>query len=219
MNKKDLELFKQAIDEGISNRFDKLAAACTEEIVCSERHNLAMQAIVYGKIDTKRTWSPRMKRVVAVLVAAALLLTSCGIIFRDEIREVFEELFVKLSFNNSDESQQIIEDVYMLGYVPDGYVINNETKGFSIIQYGYINNDNNILVFEQSVITNAEFVVNSEQSKSEVINILNVDIYHRYTNENHYYIWRDNKYVMNLSLEYEISIDELTRIVEGITVK
>ena len=219
MNKKDLELFKQAIDEGISNRFDKLAAAWTEEIIYSEKHKLAMQAIVYGKTDTNRTWSPRMKRVVAVLVAAALLLTSCGIIFRDEIREVFEELFVKLSFNNSDESQQIIEDVYMLGYVPDGYVINKETKGFTVIQYGYLNNENNILVFEQSVITNAEFVVDSEQSKSEIINILNVEVYHRYTDEKHYYIWRDNKYAMSLSLEYEISIDELTRIIEGITVK
>lgn len=218
MNKKDLELFKQAIDEGISNRFDKLAAACTEEIVCSEKHNLAMRAIIYGKADTKRAWSPRIKRIVAILVAAALLLTSCGIIFRDEIREVFEEFFVTLYFG-SDESQQIIEDVYMLGYVPDGYVINNETKGFTVIQYGYINSDNNILVFEQSVITNAEFVVDSEESKSEIINILNIEVYHRYTDENHYYIWRDNKYAMSLSLEYEISIDELSRIIEGITVK
>ena len=218
MNDDNLALFKQALSEGLSNRFDSIANSYTDDVVCSEQHKIAMRAIVYGKTGRKSTWSPKMKRIVAILVAAALLLTSCGIIFRNEIREVFEEFFVKLSFG-SDESQQIIEDVYMLGYVPDGYVINKETKGFTVIQYGYINSDNNILVFEQSVITNAEFVVDSEESKSEIINILNIEVYHRYTDEKHYYVWRDNKDAMSLSLEYEISIDELTRIIEGITVK
>ena len=55
MDKSNLELFKQALDEAVSNKFDNMAANCTEEIVCSERHKLAMQAIVYGKGDTKRT--------------------------------------------------------------------------------------------------------------------------------------------------------------------
>ena len=86
MDKTNLELFKQALTEAVSNKFDNIAANCTEEIACSEKHNLAMRAIVYGKTDTKRVWSPRMKRIIAILVAAALLLTSCGIIFRICIR-------------------------------------------------------------------------------------------------------------------------------------
>ena len=98
MDKSNLELFKQAINEAVSNKFDNMATSCTEEIVCSEKHNLAMRAIVYGKTDTKRVWSPRMKRIIAILVAAALLLTSCGIIFRNEIREMFKELFASITF-------------------------------------------------------------------------------------------------------------------------
>jgi alkylhydroperoxidase/carboxymuconolactone decarboxylase family protein YurZ len=99
MNKTNLELFKQALDEAVSNQFDKLAAQCDEEIICSEKHKLAMRAIVYGKTETAQTLSPKMKRLIAILVAAALLLTGCAIIFRNEIREVFEEFFVKLTYS------------------------------------------------------------------------------------------------------------------------
>ena len=111
MDKSNLELFKQAISDGLSKKFDSVVNSYTDEIVCSEQHNLAMRTIVYGKADAKRTWSPKMKRVVAILIAAALLLTSCGIIFRNEIREVFEEFFVKLTYDRYDESTENIKDV------------------------------------------------------------------------------------------------------------
>ena len=121
MDKSNLELFKQALNEAVSNKFDKMADECTEELVYSEKHKLAMRTIVYGKTDNKRSLSPRMRRIIAILVAAALLLTSCGIIFRNEIREIFEEFFVKLTYESNEESQQILEEVYCLGYVPKGY--------------------------------------------------------------------------------------------------
>ena len=102
MDKSNLELFKQAISEGLANRFDSVVNSYTDEIVCSEKHNMAMRTIVYGKADAKRVWSPKMKRIIAILVAAALVLTSCGIIFRNEIREIFEEVFVKLSYSDGE---------------------------------------------------------------------------------------------------------------------
>ena len=74
MDKTNLELFQQALNEGLSNRFDSLAEEYTGEIVCSRKHKLAMRTIVYGKAGGARAWSPRMRRVVAILVAAALLL-------------------------------------------------------------------------------------------------------------------------------------------------
>ena len=54
MGKSNLELFKQALNEAVSNKFDKMADECTEEIVYSDRHKLAMRTIVYGKTDNKR---------------------------------------------------------------------------------------------------------------------------------------------------------------------
>ena len=86
MDKSNLELFKQAVNEAVSNKFDSMADSCTEEIVCSEKHKLAIRTIIYGETKAKRVWSPKMKRIIAILVAAALLLTSCGILFGYEIR-------------------------------------------------------------------------------------------------------------------------------------
>ena len=107
MDKSNLELFKQALNEAVSNKFDKMADECTEEIVYSEKHKLAMRTIVYGKTDNKRVWSPKMKRIIAILIAAALLLTSCGIIFRNEIREIFKEFFVSLTYESNDKNDEM----------------------------------------------------------------------------------------------------------------
>lgn len=96
MKKSNLELFKRALNEAISEKFDDMAAECTEKIVCSEKHKIAMRTIIYGKIE-RRPWSLKKKMTVAILIAAALLLTGCGIIFRDEIRESFNNFYVSIA--------------------------------------------------------------------------------------------------------------------------
>jgi hypothetical protein len=219
MNKKDLELFKQAIDEGISNRFDKLAAACTEEIVCSERHNLAMQAIVYGKIDTKRTWSPRMKRIVAILVAAALLLTSCGIIFRNEIKEIFSDFFVSVKYDNNDKIGQTLDNIYYLSYIPDGYIIEDEIIGSLFVQYRYIDDDNHVIIFTQNILNGMEYIIDSENGYSEMIEIDKIKVYYRYTGEMHIFVWNDDNYSLKLTSNNKLTDDEIAEIVDGIKAK
>ena len=136
MDKNNLELFKQALNEAVSNKFDKMAEECTEEIVYSERHKLAMRTIVYGKADAKRVWSPKMRRIIAILIAVALLLTSCGIIFRNEIREIFKEFFVSLTYEGDEESPLIIKEVYTLSYVPEEYSLEkrNDRKNICTIR-------------------------------------------------------------------------------------
>ena len=111
MDRTNLELFKQAIRDGICKRCDSIAAECAGEITCSDGHSLAMRTIVYGKIEKARSLSPRARQIIAILVAAALLLTGCGIIFRNEIREVFDDLFVSLYFTNDDETPKTIEEI------------------------------------------------------------------------------------------------------------
>ena len=219
MNKKDLELFRQAIDEGFSNRFDKLAAACTEEIVCSEKHNLAMRAIIYGKADTKRTWSPRMKRIVAILVAAALLLTSCGIIFRNEIKEIFSDFFVSVKYDNNDKIGQTLDNIYYLSYVPDGYFIEDEIIGSLFVQYRYVDDDNHVIVFTQNIMNGMEYIFDSENGYSEIIEIDKMKVYYRYTGEMHIFAWSDGDYSLKLNSNNKLTNDEIAKIVGGIKAK
>ena len=219
MDKSNLELFKQALNEAVSNKFDKMADECTEEIVYSERHKLAMRTIVYGKTDNKRVWSPKMKRIIAILIAAALLLTSCGIIFRNEIREIFEEFFVKLTYDEDDESTESIKDVYYLGYVPEGYTLKRESATDVYIKYKFENQTGDFISFEQRAITSSDFYIDIEQGYSQINEIEKLDVYYRYTEKNHHYAWNDGKYSIKIKTNTKLSVDEIILLIDGIITK
>ena len=219
MDKSNLELFKQALSEAVSNKFDNMAASCTEEIVCSEKHNLSMRAIVYGKGDTKLAWSPRMKRIIAILVATALLLTSCGIIFRNEIREVFKEFFASITFEGDESNVDTIDEVYQLKYVPDGYSLVEERIASIIVFYKFTDINGNDLVFEQNVIDGITFAIDSENGYSKILTVNTYDIYYRRTSASHFYIWNDNYYSLLIRSSAELTNEELIKIINGITVR
>ena len=219
MDKTNLELFKQALNEAVSNKFDNMAASCTEEIICSEKHNLAMRAILYGKTDSKRVWSPRMKRIVAILIAAALLLTSCGIIFRNEIREVFKDFFASITFEGDESKVDTIDEIYQLKYVPDGYSLVEENISPLGVVYKFIDINGNIIKFEQCVLNNTDFLIDSESGYSQIVGVNKYDVYYRSTDTFHYYIWNDSKYALTLRSTVPLSNETIILIIEGITIK
>ena len=219
MDKSNLELFKQALNEAVSNKFDKMADECTEEIVYSDRHKLAMRTIVYGKADTKRVWTPKMKRIIAILIAVALLLTSCGIIFRNEIREIFEEFFVKLTYDGDDESTELIEDVYYLSYIPDGYILKKQHISVTYIQYKYEDQKGDFISFEQRAIALTDFVIDSEKGYSKMQEIEKYEVYYRFTSENHLYVFNNGKYSLNIKSSTKLSNEDIILILDGLTIK
>lgn len=219
MDKSNLELFKQALNEAVSNKFDKMADECTEEIVYSDRHKLAMRTIIYGKADTKRVWSPKMRRIIAILIAVALLLTSCGIIFRNEIREIFKEFFVSLTYESDDKSNDMIEEVYFPSYLPEGYDLKKEEITKMFVRYEFVNENGNFLCFEQHAIALTDFVVDSESGYSKIHEIKKYEVYYRSTNKYHHYIWHSEKYSMTIKSSTYLSNVEIVLLLDGITVK
>lgn len=219
MDKTNLELFKQALSEGLSNKIDSIADSYTEEIVCSEKHNLAMRAIVYGKADAKRVWTPKMKRIIALLVAAALILTSCAIIYRHEIREVIEKFFVKLTYSDNDSEGTAIEDVYELTYVPEGYYLEEESIITVNTRYIFSNSNGNEIQFDQCILDGTSFVVDIESGYNRIVDIQKYEIYYRYTDDSHHYIWNDGKYSMKIKSSEKLSNAEIESILDGIIIK
>lgn len=220
MHENDLALFKQAINEGVDNKLNSIVSSYTEEIESSERHKLAMRTIVYGKVDEapKRKKLP-MKRIIATIVAAALLLTSCGIIFRNQIREIFRDLYVKLTYGEDASSGRLIDDIYMLTYVPEGYSLEREMIDPSLVQYKYVNEENEHIVFEQRTVNSSIFVVDSEDGYSEIKEIEEYDVYYRFTDLSYIYVWSDEKYSIKLKSGTKLSNEEIIQIIEGITIK
>lgn len=222
MDKSNLELFKQAVAEGFSNKIDSIASSYTEEIVCSEQHKIAMQTIIHGKIGEKTAKSLKTKRIIAILIAAALLLTSCGIIFRNEIRDIFESIydfFVAVSYTEEDSDGATIEEVYKLGYVPEGYSLEKEITRPLCIQYKFINQSGDYFWFEQNLIDGTDFVVDSESGYTKFVDVENYEVYYRSVDEKHFYIWNDGKYSIKLSSSTEITNNEILLIIKGILIK
>ena len=222
MDKNNLELFKQAIRDGLSKKFDSVVNSYTDEIVCSEQHNLAMRTIVYGKADAKRTWSPKMKRIVAILVAAALLLTSCGIIFRNEIREVFEDVcdfFVAITYTEKGADGRVVKEIYELSYLPEGYSLSIENIRPLRVKYEYINKNGDCIWFEQKSIDGTDFYIDSESGYSQISEIQDYEVYYRNVNSTHIYVWNDGKYSMNLRSNKGLSNKEIISILHGILIK
>ena len=216
MDKSNLELFKQAISDGLSKKFDSVVNSYADEIVCSEKHRLAMRTIVYGKAEAKRTWSPRMKHIIAIIVAAALLLTSCAVIFRNEIREVVDEFFAKYVYSGDETGTDTIEEVYELTYLPEGYGLKEKRIAPVCTQFKYVDESDNFIIFEQHILDKSGFTVDSESGYSQMKEIEEYDVYYRCTGEYYNYIWNDNKYSFHLTSNPKIKTEEIKLIIQGI---
>lgn len=219
MDKTNEELFKQAINEALTNKFQRMADACDEEIVCSRHHRKAMRAIISGKTPRK----PLSTKMIAILVAAAiLLLAGCAIIYRDEIRGFIidiKELFVNVDFSEGENNSQEIEEIYELSYVPEGYDLKEQKINCMRVQYIFTNADNRSIRFIQQTLDASTFSVDSEHSDTVIIEIEEYTIYSRKTGNMYYYLWNDGKYATQIHSSERLSDDELLLIIDGIRIK
>ena len=221
LDKSSFELFKQAIEEGLSYKFDSIADSYTEDIVCSEKHKLAMRTIVYGKLENapeKKQRRLKSKYIIAIIVAAALLLTSCGIIFRHKIREIIREYYVSLNYGEDASYGKMIEDVYTLTYIPEGYVLENEMISSLRVEYKYTNQNGNVFYFRQRPL-NSVSNIDSEKGESQLLTVQEYDIYCRFVDGIHFYLYCDQKYVLNFKSNAPLSDDVIASIIEGIEIK
>lgn len=225
MEKSNLELFKQALNEAWDEKIREEVEACTEEIQTSERHKAAMAAILdgnYEKEEKRSAWKLTRAKIAAILVAAALLLASCAVIYRNEIRDFVEEIFEdfsKVTYSEKDaEDGKTIEEVYELTYVPEGYVLEKSIVNPTIIRYEFVNK-NNILVFEQRTLNGADFLFDIENGYKLLLSNDNVDIYYKTTDNAYYYLWNNGIYSMEIWSTSQISDAKLKLILDGIKVK
>ena len=219
MDKTNEALFKQAINEALTNKFQRMADACDEEIVCSRHHRKAMRAIISGKTPRK----PLSTKMIAILVAAAiLLLAGCAIIYRDEIRGFIidiKELFVNVDFSEGENNSQKIEEIYELTYFPEGYSLEDQRINRTSVLYTFVNSEGQRIKFIQQPLDSGSFSVDSEHSDTILIEIEEYTVYYRIAGNMHYYLWNDGKYALKINSALELSDNELLLIINGLKVK
>lgn len=222
MDKTNLELFKQALSEGLDNHFQSEIDNCSENIICSRKHKIAMKAIIKGYDTNRKVWSPKTRKIVAILVAAALLLVSCAIIYRNEIRDFIEEIyesFAIVTYSDEENEEMIIKEVYVLTYLPEGYTLDKTEIASVVSRSAFLNSDGDTILFDQYILDSSNFYVDIENGYQRVVGIDNYDIYYKKTKDRICYIWNDGKYAMRLTSLTEILSEDLILIVDGIKIK
>ena len=218
MTKSDLELFKEAITEGLSIRFQNEIDNFEGEVVISERHERAMRTIFNGVQVRPFVWPSARAKIAAAVIAATMLLASCAAAYRDEIRDFIEtvyEDYISVGFENSDEAPRHIEEYYELTYIPEGYYIKDNIQSDLSNRYILENNQGDEIIFVQTVL-NRTNNLDSEQGEQYMLYIDGKEIYCRVYDANCRYIWNDGRYSMSIFSIDQIDEETLEKIIEGI---
>ena len=215
MTKSDLELFKEALTEGISRHFQNEIDSFEGEVVISERHKRAMRTIFDGAKVRPFVWPSARAKIAAAALAASILLASCAVAYRDEIRNFVEKVYedyISVSFENSDEAPKWIEEYYEPTYIPEGYVLNEHIKTNLQNIYCFENLEGYIICFKQQVL-NGAVSFDSEHSEYDFIYISEMKVYYL-VKENYYcYLWNDGKYALTIESTQQLSFEELENII------
>lgn len=221
MTKSDLELFKEALTEGVSRHFQNEIDSFEGEVVISERHKRAMRAIFDGAQVRPFVWPSARAKIAAAALAASILLASCAVAYRDEIRIFVEKVYedyISVSFENPDEAPKQIEEYYGLTYIPEGYYIKDHNQLSLSNRYILENDKGEEIVFAQTVLAKTS-ILDSEHGDHYMIYINGKEIYCSVNATQYRYMWNDGRYALAIESQSPLDEDVLGKIIEGIKVQ
>ena len=225
MSSRNMELFKQALIEATCNVYDRELALCEQDIKCSRRHYAKMRKILGVTILPATSRKMQIKRrVLAALVAAAMLLTGCtAYAYHEEIKDFIETVlddYIRVSYNDGEKpaSSATISEYYTLGYVPEGYELVKCLEQSYRNREEWENSAGAYIVFVQCNVENALFVMDDEAKDWKLVSIGQHEIYYRFTGIYHY-IWNDGEYAYQLTVSTELTDQELISMIEGLKIK
>lgn len=220
------EIFSRAVIDGFEEKYrEGLAVSASESGEFSRTHAHRMSSIIGSKVKYVADKHTRIKRAaLAALIAAALLLAGCAaIVYKEQIGDFFVEIhdtYIKGDYiKDEDANNQIIEEIYVPTYIPNGYVQVKEQKLNSYALYEFSNDNGDVLIFEQVTIESAKFFINNEDGYTNTITLDEKTVYYRASNGTYFYIWNNEKYAFSLYSDAEIKEEEFIRIIEGISMK
>ena len=230
-NTNDWMLFKQALTEGTVRKYNKELSRCDTDDTVSERYRKAMKRIIKnaGKQSTAaRGKGTVKKRVIAVLIAAALLLAGGLTVYakRDAIVRFVTQIFdgyTKGSYReepgNEDAAPEVIEQEYMPSYVPKGYELANHIFDDTLNRIEWLNADEEYLIFSQNLI-GANYAMDNEHSTFEIKDIGEYSVHIlKHENAGSIYLWTDEKYSYSIRCTDNLPQDEISRMILSVSEK
>ncbi len=179
---------------------------------------------------TKQTKSPFYKyfntigKRVAGFAAAMLIAFSCSMTvkaIREPVVEFFAniyEKFVEIFFEEDDiaKAPNTIETVYTLGFIPDGYAIDQFIIKDIATDMTWVNEDRDHRIILSQGIFTGSFVLDTEDANYEMIEWNNKKIAF---NEKHgikRFFWNSNEYEFSLTIPIDISKEEALALIDSL---
>ena len=222
MYKAERELFRRALTEAFVRKYERELAECQETAQCSDEHLRHMNEIISQSAKADRR-KDRRKWIVALLVAAALLLTACTVYaYHAEIRDFIEKVYEKyilITFSDSSSAPEVkkIAEKYTLGYVPEGYELVKDDCFPNMHEMEWQDAEGNYLYVKQCNLYGSDFVLDSEFGESSVIPCDQFTVY--YTKSTvHTYVWNNGIYSFQMVSSLPLSIDTLSHIVTSMRI-
>ncbi len=220
MYRSDARLLGDAILCGIANRYEREMALNSEDGSCSEAHIDAMLGLIRSSNLNEKKRS--RGRLIAALVAAALLLVGCtAYVYRKQIGSFVETIFdewIRVDFeDDSGEYINVIEDVYELSFIPEGYELDVESVDDVGVTYIYYDENNNFIMYDQTPLGASNTLdIDNDTNEVSVFEHNEIEIYVRVNETTRHYIWRDENYMMSLVCSNIIQENEVLKIIDGI---
>ena len=172
-------------------------------------------------------WRPSAKQVIAILVAATmLLLTGCGIAYRNEIREFIikaREGGVRITFSKGPSTERKpINECYNFDFVPEGFTLEQVSQlqvgqgFFDHVKIQWSNSSGQFIYLHIVPADSTIFDYDNEHGQSEIRQISSHKVYCYMNDKVCLYLWNDGEYSIELFSNCQPDDDLITQIALGI---
>ncbi len=166
--------------------------------------------------STHITFSKR--KLIACIIAAALLLFATACAFYEPILNYFQEVFGTFTkFSTDEDVDQVIEETYVPQYIPEGYTKTSQSNNKIAVSITWENGEDKIIYY-QNPGNKESTLVDTENSEYSALSIKE-QTYHCYFKNNTYiFLWENDHYSFKLKCYDTLSLDEIKKILGSVTV-
>ena len=218
MYEAEKRLFGQALADVISKKLDEELRECKETAACSRVHSRCVKYTVkYGEAPKVRKIS---KRTIVLIIAAALLLTGCAILVRDQIAGFFMTILETRNVLESPvditEYPKTIEEKRIPQVLPEGYELVEEVFTGRTLDMTWRNASGELLFYGQMVHETFHTSIDNEHGEWVEKEICGVRVlFYEHSNGEIQFLWMD-EYVYHVYSSRRHSQQEIENIIQNV---
>ncbi len=214
----DRQLFGMLCDQVLEKHFQDQSNFEVMDCRCRRSHYKKLSQII-GSPVTGPTIFPK-KLLIAILAAAIILLAGCtALIYGEQIEGLITNFFEDhvLVTTDADQEKQEIEEIYYLEYVPEGFSMVSESYCSNRVYYSFENTNGAYITFYQYSDIGAR--INTENASTQTLQLADKTIYCQNKSEKTVYLWCENGYLMQLTIDGKISEEDALSVIQCVSPK